>query len=73
MVNTPVEILIEGSPAEVRVALLDVNGKLLRFFRSLYCRPSKTDGIYLGRLSTVDKVSGGGFVDLEEGKTAYLP
>ena len=71
--NTPVEILIEGSPAEVRVALLDLNGKLLRFFRSLYCRPSKTDGVYLGRLSTVDKVSGGGFVDLEEGKTAYLP
>ena len=71
--NTPVEILIEGSPAEVRVALLDVNGKLLRFFRSLYCRPSKIDGIYLGRLSTVDKVSGGGFLDLGEGKTAYLP
>ena len=70
--NTPVEILIEGSPAEVRVALLDVNGKLLRFFRSLYCRPSKIDGVYLGRLSTVDKVSGGGFVDLSEGKTAYL-
>ncbi|MBC25700.1 MAG: hypothetical protein CMM41_00660 [Rhodospirillaceae bacterium] len=73
MVNTPVEILIEGSPAEVRVAILDLTGKLLRFFRSLNCRPSKTDGVYRGRLSAVDKVSGGGFVDLDEGKTAYLP
>ena len=71
--NTPIEILIEDSPAEVRVALLDENRKLLRFFRSLYCRPSKIDGVYLGRLSAVDKITGGGFVDLDKGETAFLP
>ena len=73
MVNTPVEILIEGSPAEVRVALLGQNGKLLHFFRSLYCKPSRIDGVYLGQLSAVNKVTGGGFVDLDDGEVAYLP
>ena len=73
MVKTPRDIIIEDSPAEVRVALTDHEGRLKRFFRSLKCKTSKIDGIYLGRLSKLNKATGGGYVDLYDGNTTYLP
>ncbi|MBL25062.1 MAG: hypothetical protein CMM48_14320 [Rhodospirillaceae bacterium] len=73
MVSTPADILIETSPVETRAALIDGEGRLIRFLREPHHRQSLVDGIYRGRISALDKASGGAFVEIGASTAAYLP
>ena len=73
MVIAATDILVEVSPAEVRTALMDEDGRLVQFFVERTHRQSLVGGVYSGRVAAVDKVSGGAFVDIGLDKPAYLP
>lgn len=73
MVSAVADVLIEASPAETRAAFIDGEGRLLRFFREPHHRPSLVDGIYMGRVTALDKASGGAFVDIGVPAAGYLP
>ncbi len=73
MVIAATDILVEVSPAEVRAALMDEDGRLVQFFVERTHRQSLVGGVYSGRVAAVDKVSGGAFVDIGLDKPAYLP
>ncbi|MDA0656277.1 MAG: ribonuclease E/G [Proteobacteria bacterium] len=73
MVSEIADILIETSPAETRAALMAEDGRLVRFFIERSHRKSLRDGIYSGRVSAIDKVSNGAFVDIGVQAAAFLP
>jgi ribonuclease G len=73
MVIAAADILVEVSPAEIRAALMDKDGRLAQFFVERTHRQSLVGGVYSGRVTALDKVSDGAFVDIGLDKPAYLP
>tara|TARA_A100001037_G_scaffold305174_1_gene344333 strand:+ start:574 stop:1941 length:1368 start_codon:yes stop_codon:yes gene_type:complete len=73
MVIAAADILVEVSPAEVRAALMDKDGELVKFFVERTHRQSLVGSIYSGRVVALDRASDGAFIDIGLTETAYLP
>lgn len=72
MSNISVDALIEVSPGEIRVALVDREGRLKRLCLERISSPSIVGGIYLGRVTKVEKGMGAAFIDIGIEAPAFL-
>ncbi len=65
-------MLVEVSPGETRIALVDPDGVLLEFFVERRNRPEREGGIHLGRVTRIEKSLNGAFVRLADGTDGFL-
>jgi ribonuclease G len=72
MTEHPESLLIEVSPGETRVAMVDDRGRLLELLIDRVSRPQRLEGIYNGRVVKVEKGMGAAFVDIGIGEQAFL-
>lgn len=73
MTENALDTLIEVSPGETRVALVDQDGILQSLDIARANAPSLVGAVILGRLRKIDKSLGVGFVDIGDGPEALLP
>jgi ribonuclease G len=73
MAEGPVDILVEVSPGEIRVALAGrADGRLVELHVERMGDASLVDGIYRGRVRKVERSLGGAFVDFGVGVDGFL-
>lgn len=65
-------VLIEVSPGETRVAILDESGRLVELLIERADRPASEGGIHLGRVRRVEPALNGAFVALGDGEDGFL-
>ncbi len=65
-------ILVEVSPGETRVAIVDGDGQLRELLIERIDRPEREGGIHLGRVTRVEPSLNGAFVTLGDGEDGFL-
>ena len=65
-------LLVEVSPAETRIAVVDESGDLLEFRVDRINAKSLVEGVYRGRVVRVEKGLGAAFLDIGVGENVFL-